>query len=343
MPETAAILVNYNSGELTFCAIESLLNEPETDIVVIDNASNDGSFERLVDRYASNVDRVKIYQMKENLGFGPACNVGSRKTSADYLFFFNNDAIARPGLVRNLRDVLVANPDIGIVGPVVLDADERHRVQYTGPTIDRWGFTFDPTSGTDFDSLPADPVRRCFYISGCALMIARVDFEVLRGFDEAMFMFCEDVDLCWRMQLLGKRIATVRGAICEHVGGGSAPVGSKDGVYVTSSFRITEREKNTFRMMVVNLGAASLLRYALLHYPLTIVELVVSLMIRRPAIAYAYWRAIHQSVRGVPATLSRRRATQESRIRGDREILRLWSPRYEKIFFLRRTGLPRVS
>lgn len=338
--KTAAILVNFNGGELNYPCIDSLLSQDNTEIIVVDNASTDGSADGVEKRYGK---RVAVLRMPTNVGFARACNAGAAQASAEFLLFFNNDAVAHAGMVSELREVLEKNDDVAIVGPVVLDARNPAIVQSTGGTIDAWGFPVDPTVDLPADRLPPQCLRDAFFISGCALMISAARFGTLGGFDGGMFMFCEDVDLCWRAQLLGLRVVTVRTAACEHIGGGTATVGREGGAYRTSGFRIVEREKNAFRMMLVNLEGAHAVQYLFLRYPFLIAEAAVALLTGKPWVAKAYARSIVDALRLLPDTLRRRVLVQQTRRVPDSVITSKWSKRYEKLYFIRRVGLPRPA
>lgn len=338
--KTAAILVNFNGGDLNYPCIESLLSQENTEVIVVDNASSDGSADAIEKRYAG---RVSILRMPTNVGFARACNAGAVRTNAEFLLFFNNDAVAHAGMVADLRQVLTAHADIGIVGPVVLDARNPAMVQSTGGTIDSWGFPVDTTADLPLEKLPPEQLRDTFYVSGCALMISALNFGRLGGFDAGMFMFCEDVDLCWRLQLLDLRVVTVRTASCEHIGGGTATVGRQAGAYRTSEFRVVEREKNAFRMMLTNLNGANATQYLLLRYPFLIVEAAAALLTGKPWVSKAYLRSIAEAMRLLPDTLHRRSQVQRTRCVPDSAITRKWSPRYEKLHFIRRVGLPKPA
>lgn len=336
----SAILVNYRRADLTALAVESLLQQTTVpEIIVVDNAPLDTSCREVVGRVAP---RARVIESKENLGFARACNLGARESAGDFLLFFNNDARADARLVENLLRTFTEEPNVGVAGATVLDMDAPRRVQSYASTLDMWGFPTDPMIGRDVDDLPAT-YTEAFYIPGCALMIDRALFNSLGGFDPGMFMFCEDVDLCWRTLLQGRRVVASPHARCWHQGGATAAVGQTgDGVYETSTERIRLREQHAMRMMVVNLGWAALIRYALLATPSWIAETLVALMLGKPAIANAYVLAVRGFFRTLPDTIQRRGRVQGARLAPDRSVLRLWSHRYEKLHFLFRVGLPRV-
>jgi NAD-dependent oxidoreductase involved in siderophore biosynthesis len=116
-----------------------------------------------------------------------------------------------------------------------------------------------------------------------------------------------------------------------------------NGTYRTSAFRIVEREKNTFRMMLVNLQSGNLVRYVTLHYPFWILEALAGLVMGRAWVSAAYARGFLTAMAQLPQTLARRRAVQHARKVPDAPILAKWSRRYEKLHFIRRVGLPKSA
>lgn len=335
----AAILVNYNGGKANLEAIESLRGQAD-EIVVVDNASQDGSAEEIRARFG---DGVKLVQSTANLGFGKACNLGVASTRSSHLLFFNNDAVANAGMVAALTAALDADPGVGIVGPVVFEYAEPDVVQSALPTIDLWGFPIDALTGARRGDPRLSPSLEGFYVPGCALLIRRELFDRLHGFDEGMFMFVEDVDLCWRAQILGYGVRLVPGAECRHVGGGTAQMGQENGSYYTSELRIRLREQNTMRMMLIDLDGPALLRYLFLLLPVTAGEAVIAAALRKGPIARAYFEAFGNVLRDLTGIVRRRKAVQATRRRAQKDLDRVWSRSYGKLDALRRLGVPRVK
>lgn len=335
-----AVLVNYNGGDMNVAAIDSLIAERCGAIIVMDNASTDGSLERLAARYG---EQIHLVRQSENVGFARACNAGAALTDHEYILFFNNDATACEGMVSTMLSAMLADPNIGIAGPVVLEATKPDTVQSTGYTIDRWGFPVDRTQGLNVRDLPEASVRDTFFVSGCALMVRRSVFEILLGFDERMFMFVEDVDLCWRTWLAGFRVVTLRGPKCLHFGGATAEVGKRDGSYRTSTFRIRERERNTIRSMLVNLNGLNLMLYIFFFLPITIIEPIIWLILGRVWVCRGYFDGFLLALHDLPDTLIQRRNVRRTRRCPDTVATRQWSIRYEKLFFALRNGVPSAA
>ncbi|MHB8433412.1 MAG: glycosyltransferase family 2 protein [Candidatus Tyrphobacter sp.] len=344
---TAAIVVNYNGGAANLACVESLLGQVD-EIIVVDNGSSDGSLEMLQERFG---DRARFMAMGKNVGLSRARNAGAFATSSSYLLFFDNDAVARAGMVAALQRVVEQHPEIGIVAPVVLDAHSPEIVQTTGLTIDRWGFPVDATTGLRVAELPACDLRPAFFVQGCALMIRAALFGQLHGYDDGIFFGGEDVDICWRTWLAGSTVASVRDASCVHRGASTLgfPVeGSyytpalRSGSYVTSTDRIANRESNAFRMMIVNLNTLNVAIYLLAFFPMLAFEAMLSLCAGRWSIAVAYLATFGRIVAHLPDTLRRRRRIQRTRRVPDRAVMQMWSRGYEKLAFLRRNGIPKV-
>ncbi len=343
----SAIVLNYNGGARVARCVAALLAQV-SEVVVVDNGSTDESAEALEREFGA---RIRLVRTSENIGISRGRNLGARLAVAPLLLFVDNDAVAGDGMVTRLREALLADPAIAIAGAVSLDARAADVVQATGPTFDRWGFTFDETAGLRVSELPDAPVRDVFYVPGAALLIAASTLAAIGGYDDEIFFGCEDVDICWRARLYGYRVVSVRGAACVHEGGGSigfALAGSlytpslRQGRYRTTVYRITSREVNTFRIMLVNLDAGNLLYYLAIGLPTLALEMVTIALLGRLRVAGAYLRAFQAMARGLRGTLARRQTVQARRRVPDGAIVRLWSRRYQKLRFLRSNGVPQV-
>lgn len=334
-----AIIVNYNGGDMNITCIDSLMAEGISEVIVVDNGSHDGSPEMLAARYG---ERIRILRNAANLGFGKACNQGACVSNGSLLLFFNNDAWCDEGMISALTEFIEKHDDVGIVGPLVLASDDPGCIQSAMLTIDRWGFAFDPRNGRPVGSAQAEAINDGFFISGCALMVRADLFATLDGFDDGMFMFCEDIDLCWRAQSRGWRIICVPDARCYHIGGGTARMGEEAGAYTTSSFRISHRERNALRMMCVNLSLANLLIYLTLYTPILIAEALCALLLFKADIAGAYAEAFKCVAADVRALYRRRQVVQRDRSVADNVLMRNWSRRNEKLRAIRKLGIPKL-
>lgn len=220
-----AVVVNYNAGSHLLRCVESLRNEGIDEIVVVDSASSDGSLEAM-ERAHPDV----VVRRGPNRGFGAGVNRGVESLSpTDLLFVVNPDVVVEPGAARVLAHTLDADPGIGIVGPQIRTADGRHYPSARRfPSLgDALGHAFlgvvwpgNPFTRRyrmlDWDEAAAGDVD---WVSGSCLLVRRAVWDRLGGFDEAYFMYAEDVDLCWRAWKAGSRVAYEPGAVVVHAQG----------------------------------------------------------------------------------------------------------------------------
>ncbi|MDP9441209.1 MAG: glycosyltransferase family 2 protein [Actinomycetota bacterium] len=202
----SAVVVNYNARHHLLECVRSLRAEGVVDVVVADNASVDGSQAAL-----EAVDpEVRYHQTGANLGYGGGANQAAARTdpASSYLLCMNPDAVVEPGSIKALVETLESRPEVGLVGPRIERPDGTlYPSARTFPALgDAVGHAFLglvwPTNPftrryrmLDWDhAVPAD----VDWVSGACFLIRRTTWESLGGFDEAFFMYAEDVDLCWR-------------------------------------------------------------------------------------------------------------------------------------------------
>lgn len=209
----AAIVVNFNAGSLLTVCVASLRREGVEIITVVDNGSTDLS---LVGLKAADPE-VVVLAADHNLGYGAAANRGAARTDAEFLLILNPDAELRAGALAPLLAAFDDDPELGLVGPRLLNADGT-----LYPTGRRFPSRVDAV-GHALLSLVAPNNRftaryklldwdraggqRVDWISGACLIVRREAWEDLSGFDEDFFMYMEDLDLCWRAWRAGWAVA----------------------------------------------------------------------------------------------------------------------------------------
>ncbi|MGH9265626.1 MAG: glycosyltransferase family 2 protein [Acidimicrobiales bacterium] len=229
MTSVGAVVVSYNSAAYLPDCVRSLRSEGLTDVVVVDNASSDGSVHAVLAADAG----VRVVQTGANLGFGAAANRGVADCSGDYVLVLNPDTVVEPGTVKALSEALDRDPDMAVVGPRMENPDGT-----VYPSVRR--FPDLPVAlGHAFLGLvwPANPYTRNYrmldwdhdrpasdvdWVGGACFLVRRTAFDVVAGFDEAYFMYVEDVDLCWRLGRAGWRIGYEPAGRVVHVLGGSS-------------------------------------------------------------------------------------------------------------------------
>jgi hypothetical protein len=230
--EVDVLIVNFRTPDLTIQAVRSVLPEPElAEVVVVDNASGDGSADRL-DEYFANEPRVRIVRSQTNVGFGAGNNIAARSARAKYLFLLNSDATVKPGCLGRLVSVLESASDVGLVAPAVFVADGERLQDATYGVFPTPSAIFLRKNIAPRDTLNPD------WISGVAFMARREEYLRLGGFDEAFFMYHEDVDLCRRYRDCGFGVRRELSASVVHLlGQSSTSTRSKLAVYDASQDR----------------------------------------------------------------------------------------------------------
>jgi len=206
----STIIVNYNAGELLRGCVDSLLNCPlEIEIIVVDNASKDGSLDALM-----GLPCVQIIRNTANVGFATACNRGARVASAPFLLFLNPDCSFNPGALAGLLDAMGVDEHVGMVGGLLTNSDgtEQAGGRRAIPTpwrsfvrafglarfSDRW-----PRLFFDFHLLKQplpDHSIEVEAISGACMMVRREAMQDVGEWDEGYFLHCEDLDWCMRFR-----------------------------------------------------------------------------------------------------------------------------------------------
>lgn len=188
-------------------------------VLLIDNDSDDGSFEILQSEFPT----IDLRATAANLGFAGGCNVGIRDAmahDADYVLLLNNDARMEPGLLRTLVEAAERDSTLGVLTPKVVYADEPERLYGLGGS--RLPFRVRVQGMSAIDREPRDgPPRFLDFVFGCCMLIRRDVLEQIGLLDERFFMYYEDIDLCYRAADAGYHVGYLPGAILEHVGAAS--------------------------------------------------------------------------------------------------------------------------
>ncbi len=227
-PVLSVVVVNYNAGSLLVDCIRSVIGCADQ-VVVVDNASSDGSLANLTVQM-SNEPKVKIIENAENEGFSVGCNIGFRTTVAPYVLFLNPDCVLGDTAAVKMIECLESDTRIGMVGGLLINSDgtEQAGGRRAVPTpwrsfvrafgLHKFALRW-PRLFFDFclheSPLPKNPVD-VEAISGACMMVQREAFNDVGLWDEAYFLHCEDLDLCIRFRQNGWRIMFVPSSITSH-------------------------------------------------------------------------------------------------------------------------------
>lgn len=210
------VVLTWNGRAYTLDCLRSLTAQttPHT-VYVVDNASTDGTPDAV--RAAFPDARVSVNA--ENLGFASGNNVGLRRAfaeGANAVLVLNNDTTLAPDALHRLVAAAETHPDAGILSPAILHAQPPHRVWYGGATADpRTGWSHHLHYNAAYADLDMT-VHTVPRTTGCAMLITRACYERVGGFDDAFFMYFEDVEYCLHARRAGFALYLVPEAVVYH-------------------------------------------------------------------------------------------------------------------------------
>ena len=210
------IIPNYNGKKYLGDCLDSLqrLDFPRDtyEIVVVDNASSDGSREFIAATYPD----VVLIKAEKNLGFASGCNLGIKHSSGEYFVLLNNDTVVDSNWLKELVAVADTDPEIAIVGSKLLFKHDPNVIQ------NAMSYLTDRGDGGDLgthqpDEGQFDTIREGMAACGASMLIKRTLIEVIGALDEDFFAYYEDMDLCYRTRLYGKKIVFAPKSIVHHI------------------------------------------------------------------------------------------------------------------------------
>jgi GT2 family glycosyltransferase len=316
------VVVNFNGRRFLAECLAALecqtVPRHRYEVLLVDNGSSDGSVDFVREHFLG----VRVYPVRENLGFTGANNLAFRLARGRYVVLLNNDTRVETRWLEGL--LAAANGErVGGVASKLLFRDEPGRVNSTGIMLYRDGRGGDRHLRQP-DGPATDEPGEVFGGCGASLLLTRELLDDVGGLDPKLFMYYEDLDLCWRARLCGWRFVYAPDSVVYHVCGGSSET--------TSPFRLRQIERNRVLVSLRNappLLALSALPGLLLRYGRLWLRL---LQAWRAAGATAGVRAGHigamsrvilEVVARLPATLYERYRTRIERRRApDRAITR---------------------
>jgi hypothetical protein len=224
----AVVVVNHETRDLLRACLETVREEGPGEVVVVDNASGDGSAALVRGGFPA----VRLVANAANPGYGAAANQGIAACQAPYVLLLNSDTRLRPGTLAALGRELDRHSRAAIVGPLLLNPDGArqpscfpfltpfavlamntylNRVVRHAPGLRQ---RFRPV----YFPLPAGEVP---WVKGAALAIRREAFDAVGGFDESYFLYAEEMDLCWRLRAAGWEVRFTPAAAVVHEEGAS--------------------------------------------------------------------------------------------------------------------------
>ena len=325
--KVSIIVLNYNGSDFLEKCIQSIKKQTYSnlEIIVVDNNSTDGSIKRLKKQ-----KNIRLIINRHNYGYSKANNIAARQSTGDLLLFLNNDTELDPSFIDYLVKKYKKNTLLAPKQLPLNPHDDREMI-LCGNGADLFGYAYD---------IKGDP-NKLFFVDGAALFISRKNFFSLGGFDEKLFMFQEDLDLCWRAHLYGLNIKQSPKSIIYHYGGGAAPFGSgHSNRYTTTFFRRYHNEKNVIRNLLKNYSLPILIPILTLLLIIHLFEIVYLLFTGNLKIVKCYFDAYLWNLENLGDTLRFRHEIQSKRTISDLQILRRMQPSYYKLIAVFRYGRP---
>lgn len=295
-PNLSVILLSYNTKEVTLDCLRSIVRfaPKNIEVLILDNASTDGSYDE-IKKYTQGKPLFKLFRSNKNLGFGGGNNLLVSKAKSDTVLFLNSDTVMIENCLTPCLNLLDEDPDLVGVSCNLLNKDRS--VQYTGgffPNIYRlilWQFFIDDLpfvssmvnsihphqSGFNFVSkfvkgfdlyseqgkMHDSNIRLQDWLTGAFLMVRKDSFLKVNGFDDKLFMYAEDLELCYKLKKAKKSFAVLPSVSIIHLGGqssGSVMAISSEVKGILHFFKIhTSNFKYQLAKIIFLIG--SLLRY----------------------------------------------------------------------------------
>lgn len=305
-PNISIVIVNWNGKRWLKKCIDSLLNQTYSffEVIFVDNASFDGSVEFLESNYRDS--RIKIIKSKENLGFAGGNNLGIKNARGEYLLLLNNDTWVDENFLSRLISNFIDNK-CDVISPRIGDYYSKKTKNYA-TLIDFFGHS---TLIFGQDSINI----KDFYLNGVCLLFKKDFYFETLGLDNDFFMYFEEIDWFWRLQLLNKKIHQDRQVIVYHFGSGSTGKGVRYKNFLW-------RNQNTLQMLLKNYKWFSLFWVLPLYLLQNLVEILFFVITLKPQIAISYIQGWMFNIININKIIKKRRWIQNNRQVGDLEIMK---------------------
>lgn len=306
----AVILVNYNGGDIIIRCLQALLKQTFTPhrILLVDNASQDDSLSAIEKQFPE----VEIIAAERNLGFCAANNLAVKQAQdCPWVALLNPDAFPQPDWLEQLMQAAQKYPECHSFGSTQLRADDESRLDGTGDVYHVSGMSWRRDYGCPASDIPRES-DEIFSPCAAAALYQREVFLKAGGFDETFFLQLEDVDLGFRLRLMGYRCRHVPTAVVHHMGSAFMGKGSDTSIYYA--------HRNRVWVYVKNMPGRLFWRYLPQHIGVNICILIgLSLKGHPGSIIKANWHAVKELKR----VWRQRRQIQDNCIVPVGELLKL--------------------
>lgn len=226
----AIVILNWNGRKMLEQYLPSVLEYSRNDatVIVADNASTDGSLAFLAEHYP----KVETIFLDQNYGFAEGYNRALRQVDAEYYVLLNSDVEVTHHWLEPLVEYMDNHEEVAACQPKLLSFVNRDKFEYAGASggyIDRYGYPF--CRGRLFDTVETDNGQYDYaapvlWATGACLFIRSKDYWMANGLDGRFFAHNEEIDLCWRLHIMGRQVVCLPDSVVYHLGGGTLPKGN---------------------------------------------------------------------------------------------------------------------
>ena len=314
MDKVAVVILNWNGVEMLRQYLDSVVrySAGEAAVYVADNASTDQSVAFLREHFPE----VSVVLLDRNWGFAEGYNRALSRIEAEYFVLLNSDVEVTPHWLTPLVDFMDGHPEVAACQPKLLSLVSRQSFEYAGGFIDRWGYPF--CRGRLFETVEDDAGQydqpmEIHWTTGACMMVRAADYFGAGGLDGRFFAHNEEIDLCWRMRIMGRKVYCLPQSHVFHLGGGTLPKGNARKTFL--NFR------NNLTMLYKNLPERELRRVMVVRWFLDYLAAFQTLVLQfNWADCLAIFRARHAFRRWRGEFCADRQSIQEKRTLPERQL-----------------------
>lgn len=247
MKKIAIVILNWNGAHMMRTYLPTVIkNSPEAEVIIADNASSDDSLKML----ASDFPETRTIVLDKNYGFAEGYNKAFKQVEAEYYLLLNSDVDVPEGWLTPLLDFMESHPEAAACQPKLRAIKDRESFEYAGAAggfIDKYGYPF--CRGRIFETVEKDHGQydrnmEILWATGACMMVRSKDYWDAGGLDGRFFAHNEEIDLCWRIRLLGRKIYCVTDSVAFHLGGGTLPKSNPRKTFLNFRNNLTMLYKN---------------------------------------------------------------------------------------------------
>ena len=248
MAKVAIVILNWNGQKMLAKFLPNVIeySRQDAEIWVADNSSSDGSMHLLETQFPL----VKTIVLGQNFGFAEGYNRALRQIEADYYVLLNSDVEVSHHWLTPLIEFMDSHPQVAACQPKLLAEYDKDSFEYAGACggfLDKYGYPF--CRGRIFgmverDNGQYDYQQEILWATGACMMIRSADYWKAGGLDGRFFAHNEEIDLCWRLRLMGRKIYCIPESEVYHVGGGTLPKSNPMKTFLNFRNNLTMLYKN---------------------------------------------------------------------------------------------------